>query len=381
MHPAARIVAPAAALVMVAPLLGGTGPAQAADPQLRLVRVGSFVEPTYVTAPPGDRRRLFVVEKAGRIRVVKDGRILAQPFLDLRSQVSTDAEQGMLSMAFAPDYASSRRFYVNYTDTSGDTRVVEYRARVANPDRAAFRRPVLRVRQPADNHNGGQLQFGPDGYLYIGMGDGGGSGDPANNAQNLRTLLGKMLRIDPRQSGRRAYTIPRSNPFVGRSGARPQIWATGFRNPWRFSFDRVTGALTVADVGQNRWEEVSFARRGAAAGRNFGWRLFEGRERFAPGTAARLVSPSLTKSHDNGWCSVTGGYVVRTPTLPSLTGRYLYGDFCRPAIRSVTLAPGAASGERVTGLRVQRLVSFGEDGRGRVYTVSLAGPVSRIVER
>lgn len=377
----ARVTIGAVALAALAPLVVAIPPAQAAESPLRLVRVGSFDQPTYVTAPRGDRKRLFVVEKTGRIKVVKDGKVLRRPFLDLRSRVSTEGEQGLLSMAFSPDYASSRRFYVNYTDNSGDTRVVEYRARRGAPNRAGQRRPVLRVRQPAANHNGGQLQFGPDGLLYIGMGDGGGSGDPANNAQNPRTLLGKMLRIDPRPSGKRAYTVPRSNPFVGRSGVRPQIWASGLRNPWRFSFDRVTGDLTVADVGQNQWEEINFAQRGKAAGRNFGWRVFEGRQRFAAGSPKRLLPPVRTMSHDQGWCSVTGGYIVRTSTLPSLTGQYLYGDFCRPGIRAVRLGSGGATGDRATGLSVSSLVSFGEDGRGRVYTVSLNGPVSRIVER
>ncbi|MFN8125309.1 MAG: PQQ-dependent sugar dehydrogenase [Candidatus Nanopelagicales bacterium] len=356
-------------------------PGISAAPTLRLVDVGSFVQPTYVTAPRGDRHRLFVVEKAGRIRVVRDGQVLPRPLLDIRPLVSSDGERGLLSMAFAPDYATSHRFYVNYTDTVGDTRIVEYRTSAATPLRAGQPRQLMRIHQPGSNHNGGQLQFGPDGYLYIGMGDGGGThGDVPNNAQNLSTLLGKMLRIDPHPSATRPYTIPRSNPFVGRSGARPQIWAKGFRNPWRFSFDRATGDLTIADVGENQWEEVDFAQRGAAAGRNFGWHMFEGRQRVAPGNPNRLQFPLLTKSHDRGWCAVTGGYVVRTATLPSLAGRYVYGDFCRPGVRSARLAADGATQDQETGLSVSRLVSFGEDGLGRVYTVSLDGPVSRIAE-
>jgi len=347
------------------------------------VLVGRFDAPLYVTAPPGDRRRVFVVEQGGRIMVVRGGRRRARPFLDVSAQITSGGEQGLLSMAFAPDYASSRLFYIYVTDRAGDTLVLEYRRSAGDPDRAepGSRRAVLAQQQPEDNHNGGQLQFGPDGLLYIGLGDGGGAGDEhgrIGNGQSLDTLLGKILRIDPRASGGRRHRVPRSNPFVDRQGARPEIYAYGLRNPWRFSFDRRSGDLTIADVGQNAVEEVDFLHRGRAKGANFGWRVFEGRRRFAPGTARLHVPPVLQKLHADGWCSITGGYVVRDPGLPTLAGRYVYGDFCRGELRSVRLRAEGARDDRGLGLRVANLSSFGEDASGRVYAVSLDGPVYRL---
>jgi hypothetical protein len=238
---------------------------------------------------------------------------------------------------------------------------------------------------PESNHNGGLMLFGPDGHMYVGTGDGGGGGDqhgPRGNAQNLGSLLGKILRIDPAQSGGRAYTVPNDNPFVGRSGARGEIYSYGLRNPWRFSFDRRTGDLTIADVGQNDVEEVNFVRRGRGRGANFGWRPFEGRTRYTPGESAPgHVPPVITRSHGAGWCSITGGVVVRDPALAGLRGRYLFGDFCRSRILSARLSPGRARSARGTSLRVRSLSSFGEDARGRVYAVSLSGPVYRLVPR
>lgn len=358
-------------------------PARPAQTRLRLVRIGSFDSPTYVTAPPGDRRRVFVVEQPGTIRVVRDGRVVRRPFLDIRRDVSAGGERGLLSMAFAPDYARSRRFYVYFTDNSGHTRVQELRRSRRSADRAdrRTRRQVLFQRQPFANHNGGQLQFGPDGLLYIGLGDGGGSGDPQGNGQDLGTFLGKILRIDPRRSGRRAYTVPSTNPFVDRRGARPEIYAYGLRNPWRFSFDRSTGDLTIADVGENEVEEVNFLREGRGRGANFGWNVFEGRRRFSDGEAPGHVPPVLQQFHSQGNCSITGGYVVRDRSLGSLLGRYVYGDFCRARVRSVRLRSGRASGDRSTGLKVSSLSSFGEDARGRVYAASLEGPVYRLAAR
>src|SRR3954470_12651463 len=256
---------------------GGEAATQA-DGAVRLQRIGSFDSPVYVTSPPGDVRRLFVVEQGGRIRVVRDGRTLSRPFLDIASKVRAGGERGLLSMAFAPDYASSGRFYVDYTDTDGDTRVVEYRRR--NADRADPRsaRPILFQPQPEPNHNGGQLAFGPDRLLYIGLGDGGGANDQhgeRGNAQDLSTWLGKILRIDPLHGD--PYEVPKSNPFVGRSGAKPEIYSYGLRNPWRFSFDRSTGDLSIEDVGQDEVEEIDFVRKGRGRGANFGWRPFEGK--------------------------------------------------------------------------------------------------------
>jgi len=365
-----------------------TQQARPAATGVRLMAVGRFNSPLYVTAPRGDRRRIFVVEQGGTIRVVRAGKRLARPFLNISSIVQAGGEQGLLSMAFAPDYARTRRFYVNYTDRSGVQRVVEYRRSRSSPDRAlpASARTVLRYDGVESNHNGGLVVFGPDRLLYIGTGDGGGANDQhgsRGNAQDLGSLLGKILRIDPRRSGSRAYRVPSSNPFVGRDGARPEIYSYGLRNPWRFSFDRSTGDLTIADVGQNAIEEIDFARSGEARGSNYGWRPFEGERRNFGEPAPGHVPPVLELSHDDGNCSVTGGYVVRDGGLPALAGRYVYGDLCRGQLRSVKLAPGSASGDAaIDGVaKVQQLSSFGEDAHGRVYAVSLDGPVYRLGAR
>jgi glucose/arabinose dehydrogenase len=353
----------------------------AARKGVRLRRIGSFDSPVYVTAPPGDRRRLFVVEQAGRIRVLVDGRKRGQPFLDIAGQVTAGGEQGLLSMAFAPDYAMSGLFYVYFTDRNGDERIVEYRRATAERADAGSARLLILQRDNQSNHNGGLLLFGPDGLLYTGLGDGGGAGDqhgPRGNGQNLGTLLGKILRIDPRPSGGRPYGIPTSNPFVGRSGARGEIWAYGLRNPWRFAFDPATKAMIVADVGQNEVEEVSVA----GAGSNLGWRVFEGRKRYTAGEAAPgAVPPIIERLHSRGNCSITGGVVVRDRGLPALRGRYVFGDYCKGVIESARIRGGKARGVRSTKLHVDSLSSFGEDARGRAYAVSLEGPVYRLVPR
>jgi glucose/arabinose dehydrogenase len=363
-------------LAGVALLLVSCAPAQGA---VHLFRIGSFSSPVYVASPPGDSSRVFVVEQAGRIRVVRNGRTLARPFLDIRGNVSAGGERGMLSMAFAPDYARSGRFYVYYTDRSGDIRVDEFR-RSSNPNRAdrSTRRLVLfQVHSAFPNHNGGQLAFGPDGHLYIGIGDGGSEGDPFNNGQNLRTLLGKILRIDPRPGG--GYSIPAGNPFAGRSGARPEIYAYGLRNPWRFSFDRSTGDMAIGDVGQDKWEEIDFERGGRAAGLNFGWKAYEGFQRYSSvPLSGTYAPPVLVRSHSQGFCAIIGGYVVRDRALRSLYGRYLYGDNCNPRIWSVKLRQGHAVADRPLPLTVSSLSSFGQDARGRIYLTSLAGGVYRL---
>ncbi|HEX2087746.1 MAG TPA: PQQ-dependent sugar dehydrogenase [Solirubrobacteraceae bacterium] len=358
-----------------------------ADGPLRLARVGEFASPLYVTAPPGDRRRLFVVEQGGRIRVVRGGRVLRRPFLDVSAQIVSGGEQGLLGLAFAPDYARSRRFYVNFTNRSGDTRIVEYRARRSNPDRAdpGSARVLLRQDQPEANHNGGMLAFGPDRLLYIGLGDGGGGDDQhgeRGNAQDLGSLLGKILRIDPRRAGSRPYRVPGSNPFVGREGARPEVFAYGLRNPWRFSFDRETSDLVIGDVGQSDIEEISFATLRRARGANFGWRPWEGNRRnFDDEEAPGHLRPVIEKSHDDGYCSITGGYVVRAPDLPALRGQYVYGDFCDGKVRAARLRSGGASNDRALDLpRVGPISSFGEDAQGRVYVTSLDGPVYRLTQ-
>jgi glucose/arabinose dehydrogenase len=351
---------------------------------VRLVGVGRFDAPVYVTAPAGDRRRIFVVEQGGTIRIVRAGKRLSTPFLNISSRVTSGGEQGLLSMAFAPDYARTRRFYVNYTDRSGVQRVVEYRRSKSSAERAlaASARLVLRYDDEEANHNGGLIVFGPDRLLYIGTGDGGGANDQhgeRGNAQKLSSLLGKLLRIDPRRSGGRPYSVPPSNPFAGRAGLAPEIYSYGLRNPWRFSFDRATGDLTIGDVGQNAIEEIDFARKGEASGANYGWRPFEGRRRNFDEPAPDAVAPVLQLTHDAGNCSVTGGYVVRDSALPALEGRYVYGDYCRGELRSAKLGPGSAKGDRAVGVRtVEQLSSFGEDGRGRVYAMSLSGQVYRL---
>ena len=361
----------------------GKAPAAGAARSAGLKRIGTFSAPVYVTAPPTDKHRLFVVEQGGRIRVVKDGHKLSTPFLDISAEVQSGGERGLLSMAFAPDYRSSGRFYVYFTDHGGDIHIQEYRRSSANRAAAGSARNLLTIEHSEfGNHNGGQLQFGPDGRLYAGVGDGGSAGDPQGHGQSLGIDLGKLLRIDPRtRSGGRQFGV-KGNPFVGRRGARSEIWAYGLRNPWRFSFDRATGDLVIGDVGQDAVEEIDFARRGKGRGANYGWNVFEGDRRFHSGSAPGAVRPRVTHTHDAGYCSITGGYVVRDRSLGSLYGRYLYGDLCHSTLRSVKLGrSGGASGDRATKLSARHLVSFGEDARGRLYTVSVDGPVSRVVPR
>jgi glucose/arabinose dehydrogenase len=364
--------------------MGATGSdaTVAAATGLRLVRVGTFDQPTYVTGAPGDDRRLFVVEKAGAIVVLVNGHRQRQAFLDItRLVASGQSEQGLLSMAFAPDYQRSGRFYVCYTISGNNVRVAEYRRAAGNPDRAdpTSARIVLTVTHRFPNHNGGQLQFGPDGDLYVGIGDGGSEDDPMNYGQNTSVLVGKILRISPGANG--GYSIPGGNPLVGRRGARAAIWAYGLRNPWRFSFDRLTGDLVIGDVGQDQEEEVDFAPRGTGAGANYGWSIWEGDRRNKPGNAPGAIFPVLVTQHSQGNCAIIGGYVVRDRALPELYGRYVYGDLCKPQIRSVKLSGGRASGDRSTGLAVDSMSSFGQDTDGRVYTVSLNGPVYRLAAK
>jgi glucose/arabinose dehydrogenase len=327
---------------------------------VRLERIGTFSSPTYLTAPTGDTHRVFVLEQAGTIRVVRDGKELATPFLDLRAQVSSGGERGLLGLAFAPDYATSGLFYVHFTGLDGDIHIQEFHRASADRADGGSRRELLRIEHSAfSNHNGGQLSFGPDGRLYDGIGDGGSEGDPLRTAQDPNRPLGKILRFDPAREN-------------------AQVFALGLRNPWRFSFDRANGDMTIADVGQDRYEEVDFVKWPTAAGRNYGWSVFEGRHSYnGGGTPANYVGPVLEHAHSQGWCSITGGYVVRDRALPSLYGRYVYGDYCNPALWSAKLAPGRATGDRPIGLRVPALSSFGEDARGRVYAVSLNGPVYR----
>jgi hypothetical protein len=375
----------AAAVVLVAALVG---PVSAADAAPRLNAVGNFDAPIYASGAPGDDRRLFVVERGGTIRVMRDGDKLRRPFLRIPGGVSTDGERGLLSMAFHPRYQQNRRFYVFYTTPGdGDLRIDEFRRSAKNPNRALrkSRRTVIRIPHPGfSNHNGGQLQFGSDGLLYISTGDGGGGGDPSNNAQDRSSLLGKLLRVDPTPSGRRAYGVPRSNPFVGKRG-RNEIFAYGLRNPHRFSFDRRNGNLTIGDVGQSEVEEVDFRRSDQRSGANFGWSCFEGTDRYKGGDdcikGSRHVPPVLERRHSQtGDCSITGGYVARHRSLGTLRGRYVYGDFCTGELRSARLDQPRARDDSPLGVDVQdfSLVSFGEGPRGELYVVSIDGRVFRL---
>jgi len=340
--------------------------------------------PLYLTAPPGDSR-LFIVEKGGLIRIVKDGSLLPTPFLDLTPLVSTGGEQGLLGLAFDPAYATDGRFVVHYTDVNGNTTVATYRVSAGDPDQAdpSSATVVLTAEQPFANHNGGQILFGPDGMLYIGLGDGGSGGDPGGRGQSLTDLLGDILRVDV-GSGT-GYTVPADNPFVGRTDARPEVWSYGLRNPWRFTFDPATGDLYIADVGQNAWEEVDVvtAADGAGRGANFGWNVTEGRHCYASATCdlSLYTLPLVEYSHDNGACSITGGYVYRGAAIPALQGHYFYADYCQGWVRSFrlengqavdahqwpTLAPGGA------------VPSFGQDAAGELYEMNSEGRVFRIV--
>jgi hypothetical protein len=344
--------------------------------------------PVFVTAAPGDDERLFVVEQGGRIRVVREGVLLEQPFLDLSSLVTAGGEQGLLGLAFHPFYASNRWFFVNYTDTDGNTRVERYS--VSNdPDRADAESwvGILYVEQPFENHNGGMIDFDPrDGRLYVGLGDGGGTGDPGDNGQDPGTLLGSILRIDVEQStAGQPYRIPLGNPFVGAAGARPETWVYGLRNPWRFSFDPVTGDLYVGDVGQSEREEVSVQPGSSGGGENYGWPTMEGSRCFSPPagcTTTGLVRPAHDYGHDEG-CAVTGGYVYRGGAIPEIRGRYLFADVCGGWIRSFVLEGGVARDVRDHSAELDAgggIVSFGRDNDGELYVVT-DGEVYRIVPR
>jgi glucose/arabinose dehydrogenase len=371
-----------AALLPAAALAALAGPATASAEGVGLTRIATVRQPTYVAQAPGDTRRLYVTEKRGRVRVIRDGQVLGRPFLDVSASVSTVGERGFFSVAFAPDFASSRLLYVDYTNRRGDLILEEFRADASGERAVAGSgRIVLRQAHQVSNHNGGLITFGPDGLLYVGWGDGGGSHDrhgAHGNAQNLGSLLGKILRIDPRRRGRAPYTIPRDNPFVRRRGARGEIYAYGLRNPWRFSFDRATGDLAVADVGQDEFEEIDFAPGGRARGANYGWRVFEGRRRETRERAPGAVAPVLTYPHSRGRCAITGGYVVRDPRLTALDGWYVYGDFCTGRLRAALLRPGTAIADQPLAPRVSSITSFGEDLAGHVYATSFQGGVFRL---
>jgi glucose/arabinose dehydrogenase len=326
--------------------------------------------------------RFFILEQPGRIRVVQEGALLEEPFLDITERVGNDAtEQGLLGLAFHPNYTENSFFYVNYTNNDGHTTISRFSVsgdpNVADSESESL---VLFVEQPAGNHNGGHLVFGPDGYLWIGLGDGGASGDRFQNAQNPGTLLGSMLRIDV--DGAEPYGVPADNPFVDDPNARSEVWATGLRNPWRYSFDSETGDLYIADVGQGEWEEISVARAGSTGGENYGWPITEGSHCYGTDscTTDGLVQPVIEYDHSGGNCAITGGYVYRGSASPGLWGAYLYADYCSGNFWGLRLAEGGAE-PRLFFQRDRALFSsFGQDEHGELYILSIeAGAVFHIV--
>jgi Glucose / Sorbosone dehydrogenase len=360
--------------VLFALALPACGSAQQPDHGgVGLKQIGRFESPVYITGAPGFPKLLFVVEQGGRVRVLRGGHEIGRPFLDIHGLISSGGERGLLSIAFPPDYKQSRRFYVYYTDPAGNIRIDEFKRRSATRAARGSRRAVVEIPHPVNaNHNGGQLQFLGN-LLYFGTGDGGSGGDPPNNAQNRHSLLGKLLRIDPRQAG-----------------AQPEIYSYGLRNPFRFSFDTASAKeprIAIGDVGQNRFEELDYTTVAAAQGANFGWDALEG---LAPYTEENsgtpdpggTVKPIFAYPHSRGGsCSIIGGYVVHDPGLSSLAGRYVYADLCEGELRSLVPHLRRASNDHKLGLSVSSPSSFGEDDHGHVYVASLEGPVYRLVPR
>jgi glucose/arabinose dehydrogenase len=342
--------------------------------KVRLARVARLEQPVAMAVRPGEDNTLYLVEQVGRVRVVRGGRLDPTPVVDISAKVTAGGEQGLLGLAFSPD---GRYLYLAYTDADGNHQISELTMTGQRADPGS-ERSLLHFDDPFANHNGGQLAFGPDRRLYIGFGDGGSGGDPLGNGQSLGTLFGKILRIDPRPSGGRPYGIPRDNPFVGRDGARPELWDYGLRNPWRFSFDAATGDLWIGDVGQNSYEEVDHEPAGSG-GRNYGWNRREGLHAFNGGDRpAGAVDPVIEYGRGDG-CTVIGGFVYRGRRIPGLRGAYLYGDYCSGWVRAARSGGGKVSEQRDLGLQVSSLSSFGTDADGELYALSLTGDVFRIV--
>jgi glucose/arabinose dehydrogenase len=352
------------------------------NPQLgaanvKLTPIASLEDPTSFATRQGDSS-LYVAEQVGRVRAVRDGQLDAAPALDITADVGSGGERGLLGLDFSRD---GTRLYVHYTNRDGDTRVDEYTMQ-GNAADVGSRRQLLAVEQPQPNHNGGELSFGPDGLLYLGLGDGGGAGDsgsghaPGGNGQSLDTLLGKILRIDPTPSGGRQYTIPPGNPYAN-GGGQPEIWAYGLRNPWKFSWDRETEDMWIADVGQNAWEEVDFLPAGEGAGANFGWNRLEGNHEFQ-GQAPNGAIPPIHEYPLNGTCAAIGGYVYRGSKIPDLTGAYVYTDYCESTIRALVERGGRVVDQRDLGVQGTQVTAFGEDQDGELYVLSQADGLQRI---
>jgi len=362
----------------------GSGPSIPRGEGARLQTVVTGLSsPLYVTTPPGDISRLFIVEQTGAIRIVKDGSLLPAPFLDLSGRIVAGGEQGLLGLAFDPEYATTGMFVVHYTDPAGDTHLSTFQV-TADPDVAdpASEQIILAADQPYPNHNGGQVVFGPDGFLYLGLGDGGAANDPEGRGQDLTELLGSILRLDVQ--GGPSYAVPPDNPFVGQAGVKPEIWGYGLRNPWRFSFDRATGDLYIADVGQNQFEEVDVASAAGGAGRgtNYGWSVMEGSHCLTGDQCDQtgLTLPAFEYDHGQG-CSITGGYVYRGAAIPQLQGVYFFGDFCQGWVRSFRYSVEGAT--ELTDWPTLRpggqITSFGEDSAGELYVVTGNGGVYKVV--
>lgn len=366
-------------------------------PTSTVVHTGGFPEPGLVewrpvlsglNAPVGlthagdGSGRLFVIEQAGLVRVVVDGALLPEPYLDIRERVGDErSEQGLLGLAFHPRYAQNGYFFVNYTGTQGDTVISRFQVSDSDPNRAdpGSEMRLLNVPQPFANHNGGAVVFGPDGYLYLGLGDGGSAGDPMSNGQSLANLLGKILRIDV--DGGAPYAIPPGNPFLD-GGGQPEIWAYGLRNPWRISFDRATGDLYIGDVGQNQWEEINFQPAGVPGGVNYGWSYFEGSHPYQgnPPSGAQLIPPILEYSHDLG-CSVTGGFVYRGSQLPAWQGIYFFADYCSGRVWGALQDAGGSWQQEFLFAGLGRVSSFGEDASGELYLVDHTGTIFLLAGR
>jgi hypothetical protein len=376
-----------AALLLALSCGGNGGPGDPAiippNVDLALQPVASNLSsPVHLASPPNDDR-LFIVEQPGRIRIIQNGALVQTPFLDIDAKVRSGGEQGLLSVAFHPSYSTNGHFFVYYTDNNGDIQIERYTAPQSSPNVAdiASARPILNVPHPTNsNHNGGQLAFGPDGFLYIGTGDGGAGGDPPNNAQNLNVLLGKILRLDVSQE---PYAIPETNPFRNTPNARAEIWAYGLRNPWRFSFDRVGNTLYIGDVGQNRREEIN-AVPAAQAGLNYGWKIMEGTSCYPPMTVmcdkSDLTQPVHEYPTADGSCAVTGGFAYRGTAIPQIAGLYFFSDYCKGGLRSFRLVNGAATDVREWNAGVGgAITSFGEDRNRELYVISHGGTVGKLI--
>lgn len=336
-----------------------------------------LIQPLYLTH--ANDNRLFILEQAGTIRIIQDGELLATPFLDIQDPVGSNSnEQGLLGLAFHPNYQENGLFFINYTDVNGNTNIARYRVsgdpNVADP---ASEQILLTIPQPFANHNGGMITFGPNGYLYIGMGDGGSQGDPEGNGQNPGTLLGSILRLDV-DSADGSYTIPADNPFVDDPNARPEVWAIGLRNPWRFSFDRLTSDLFIADVGQNTWEEVSWLAAGTPGGQNLGWNRMEGNHCYTPNCNPAEYVPAIFEYNHTQGCSISGGYIYRGQQFLSLYGNYFVADFCSGTIWGVFQQPDGSWESTIVHQSGLPINSFGQDVNGELYVIARTGQILQI---